>query len=471
MPCATYRVSILGRAGGKKASATGVAAYGAGKVIRVVSAVVAASYLAGQTLKDNQLDRVFDYSTRDDVHHEQILTPEHAPAWAKDRERLWNEVEKKENRVNSQLARSFIIALPRELTLEQNIELVRDHLNKEFVSKGMVADFAIHNIPAKDGGDQPHLHVLTTLRGFNEDGTWQRNKNREWNGYNAHKEWDKNGNPIATFRRFDAAEAWRESWEKTQNEHLERAGRSERISMKSYKEQGIDKIPQIHLGPNLDDMERNGIPTEKGNYNRWVEKRNRIVEALKGVAQWLTGHEKPRAERAEFRLPEYTLEDMKTYHAKLDERLSRVDEPSVADMAEQARAERVRARGQAEERTERPKQTWREGARGDKPEAGVPPGASAASAARPRRVASPEDRQHYQLMEPFLKSHPWESRKDMMQFLAVTSKYMHQKKAEARRDVFDRLSGQRDTYRYRAVWQDRPLPHQGKERSRGGRER
>lgn len=447
MPCATYRVSIIGR-GKEKSSALGAAAYGAGKVIRMVSVLAAASYLAGQPLRDEQLEQTFDYSSRDDVQHTQILTPEHAPGWAKDWEKLFNEIERKENRSNSQLVRSIIIALPRELTLEQNIALMRDHLDKEFVSKGMVASFAIHNIPAKDGGDQPHAHVLLTMRGFNADGTWQKNKNREWNGYDEHG-----------IQRADVLNGWRDAWEKTQNEHLEKAGRGERVNMKSYAEQGVDKIPQIHLGPSAAEMEKNGISTDKGDYNRWVNQRNKLIEAVKGWAKRLFTREKPEMAREEVKRPEYTQEDIKAYYAKQEARAYRVDEPSIDEMKkwEQRREEERKAK----EKAERGSEAKRDARQGAKPEA----------ATRPRRVASPEDRDHYAAMRPFLQNYPWESRKDMLHFIAVTSKYMHKQKAEARRDPFERLDGTRDAFRYRAVYQDKPIPKQGRERSRGGRER
>ena len=77
---------------------------------------------------------------------------------------LWNAVEAAEKRKDARLAREIQLALPRELDREAQIALVRDFVTEQMVARGMVADFAIHDVRARDGGRQPHSHVMLTTR-------------------------------------------------------------------------------------------------------------------------------------------------------------------------------------------------------------------------------------------------------------------------------------------------------------------
>src|SRR5690606_9861204 len=258
MPVATYSVHILGRGGGR--SSVGASAYGSGKTLRVSSSLAAASYRSGDRLQDEQIEQTFDYSSRDDVMHTEIMTPEHAPAWASNREVLWNKVEAAEKRKDAQLCRSLIIGLPRELDLEQNKALLREHVQEQFVSKGMIADIAIHDKEASDGGRNPHAHVLLTMREVDQDGFGK--KNRDWN-------------------HPSLVETWRSAWEQKQNDHLEAAGNDARVNMKSYARQGVDKTPEVHRGPKVDALERQGAEQSRGHRNRETKQRNWLRDALK----------------------------------------------------------------------------------------------------------------------------------------------------------------------------------------------
>ena len=74
-----------------------------------------------------------------------ILLPPNAPRKYTDRQTLWNAVEASEKQWNAQLARGIIMALPRELPADQYEALVREYCMEQFVSKGMIADYAIHD--------------------------------------------------------------------------------------------------------------------------------------------------------------------------------------------------------------------------------------------------------------------------------------------------------------------------------------
>ena len=107
--------------------------------------------------------------------HEEFLLPADAPKWVRamiaDRsvagasEAFWNKVEAFEKRSDAQFARDLTIALPLELSSEQNIALMRDFVDKHILAKGMVADWVYHDNPGN-----PHIHLMTTLRPLTEDG-------------------------------------------------------------------------------------------------------------------------------------------------------------------------------------------------------------------------------------------------------------------------------------------------------------
>ncbi|TIO99893.1 MAG: Ti-type conjugative transfer relaxase TraA, partial [Mesorhizobium sp.] len=119
-----------------------------------------AAYRSASRLRDERIERTHDFSAKRGVVHSEVMLPENAPrAWS-DHERLWNDVEAFEIRKDAQLAREVEFALPRELSQAQGIELARDFVQAEFVSRGMVADLNVHWDRAEDGGPKPHAHVM-----------------------------------------------------------------------------------------------------------------------------------------------------------------------------------------------------------------------------------------------------------------------------------------------------------------------
>jgi ATP-dependent exoDNAse (exonuclease V) alpha subunit len=191
------------------------------------SAVACSAYRSSEKLYDERCDREHDYTHKQDVANAEILLPDNAPQWMADREKLWNAVETHEKRKDAQLAREFNFALPRELTLEQNITLAREFVKETFVSKGMVADLCIHNDKQLDGQLHPHAHVMLTMREVTQDGFGK--KVRAWN---------------------DRAMLlnWREQWAEVANKHLALHGHDLRIDHRTLVEQGISLEPQHKIG-------------------------------------------------------------------------------------------------------------------------------------------------------------------------------------------------------------------------------
>ena len=134
------------------------------------SAVASAAYQAGEKLYSEIDKEIKDYTRKENVLDNGIVKPEHAPDWCLNREKLWNEVEKVEG-IDGQYARKHELALPRELSLDEQKELVKKYCN-ELSSQGMVCDWAIHN---NKKGTNPHVHIMTIMRPFDENGEWGQN--------------------------------------------------------------------------------------------------------------------------------------------------------------------------------------------------------------------------------------------------------------------------------------------------------
>ena len=171
------------------------------------SVVAAAAYRAGEALVDERTNTTFDYARKEDVIHTNILTPDHAEFLSGNEKRaaLWNSVEDQSERKNHRMARSFSAALPRELTYEQMVEMVEDYAKRNFTDHGMIADIALHDKDASDGGRNPHVHMLVTVREIDAEGNWAEKANKEWN-------------------KKTALIEWRKGWETATNDALEQAG-------------------------------------------------------------------------------------------------------------------------------------------------------------------------------------------------------------------------------------------------------
>ena len=132
------------------------------------SAVASAAYQSGERLFSEYDQKQKYYSHKSEIVHTEIMLPPHAPPEYADRNTLWNSAEAQEKQWNSQLARRFVLAIPREIPPEQYADLIRDYCREFFVSKGMIADFAIHD----KGDGNPHAHILLTMRVMDEKGKW-----------------------------------------------------------------------------------------------------------------------------------------------------------------------------------------------------------------------------------------------------------------------------------------------------------
>ncbi len=256
------------------------------------SAVASAAYQSGERLFSEYDQKQKYYSHKSEIVHKEILLPPHAPPEYVDRNTLWNAAEAIEKQWNSQLARRIILAIPREIPPEQYADLLRDYCREFFVSKGMIADFAIHD----KGDGNPHAHILLTMRALDENGKWLP-KSRKVCDLDENGEriklpsgrWKSHKEDTVDWNDQSKAELWRQGWADTANRYLEAAGRTERLDLRSYARQGIDKIPTVHMGAAANYMEKKGIQTDIGNLNRDIKSANRLIRSIRQTVRSLKG--------------------------------------------------------------------------------------------------------------------------------------------------------------------------------------
>jgi ATP-dependent exoDNAse (exonuclease V) alpha subunit len=224
------------------------------------SPIRAANYQSGERLRDDYYGHTY-YRRRLDVLHTEILLPKNAPSRFYDRQTLWREVDRAEKRSDSRTARRVIALLPNEIALAEQIELVREYVTDNFISMGMCADVAIHEVrnendPAKNN---PHVHILLTDRPVDRNGFLVK-KNRDWN-------MRKN------------IRLWREQWARAQNRAYARNGLEVRVTDKGYIEREVFKRePKRYLCRGDMCLERQGIRTARGDENRAIEAKQRERE-------------------------------------------------------------------------------------------------------------------------------------------------------------------------------------------------
>ena len=262
------------------------------------SAVAAAAYRSGEKLHSEYYGEDSDYTHKGGVICSEILLPAHAPPEYADRETLWNAVEKVECGKKAQLAYSFDIALQNEFSMEENINLARQFLLEQFVSRGMIVDFAVHS-PDKEGGiSNPHFHVMCPIRPIEANGKWGNKQRRKYvldeNGEripDGTGDYVFNAVPTTDWGSPETLEHWRQAWAELCNAKFAEKELPCRIDHRSYERQGVDLLPTVHEGPTVRAMERKGIATEKGEFNRWVKATNAAIRDIRkkiaALAEWL----------------------------------------------------------------------------------------------------------------------------------------------------------------------------------------
>jgi len=218
------------------------------------SAIAAAAYRSGEVIEDVRTGERHKHGRAERVAHTEIIAPADAPEWARNRAEFWNQVEAREKRRDAQLAREFEVALPRELELEQQIELLRSFVASELTPHGIVADVAIHR---DKKNRNPHAHIMSSQRALFADG-WAPLKLRE-------------------FEDRSMMERWRKSWADHTNAALERAGIAERVDHRSHADRGLEELPTIKEGYGARLRVERGLESDRAAINNDIRARNKKI--------------------------------------------------------------------------------------------------------------------------------------------------------------------------------------------------
>ena len=283
------------------------------------SAVASAAYQSGERLFSEYDQKQKYYSHKSEIVHTEIMLPPHAPPEYADRNTLWNAAEAVEKQWNSQLARRWVLTIPREIPPDQYADLIRDYCREFFVSKGMIADYAIHD----KGDGNPHAHILLTMRAMDETGKLLP-KSRKVYDLDENGEriklpsgrWKSHKEDTVDWNDQKYAEIWRQGWADTANRYLEAIGSPERLDLRSYARQGIDKIPTVHMGPAVSQLEKKGIQTNIGNLNRDIKAANSLMQSIRQIVRHLKGW----------------IADLKEKKAVLLEALQEAKEPTLPEL-------------------------------------------------------------------------------------------------------------------------------------------
>jgi hypothetical protein len=198
------------------------------------SSVAIAAYNAGQKLEDGTGSTAYsDYTRKGGILYDEITLPSGAPAWANNRGELWRRLEAREDKstrhASAVLAHNFNIALPHELTLEQNIFLARDFVREQFIRKGYAVDWAIHSPDPRGDSRNIHLHILVPQRKIEGESFGKKTN--------------------CTSRQLsEQVRAWRKSWATLMNRHLKRYGHKKSVDERSLRAQGLSRKPTKHHG-------------------------------------------------------------------------------------------------------------------------------------------------------------------------------------------------------------------------------
>ncbi|MGP5176520.1 MobA/MobL family protein, partial [Psychrobacter immobilis] len=210
----------------------------------------------------------------DDLEKLEFTGHGNMPRWAESEPNYFWRMADEHERKNGSTYREHVIALPRELTADQRHELILDWIAQEIGDKHAY-QYAIHNPPALDGGEQPHAHIMFSER--TRDGI-ERDPDQYFKRYNPKnptKGGAKKANTgLAHTERKSELVAQRDRWEQVCNAHLESAGSDARISMKTLAAQGIDREP-VNLT-----MRQFKIPAVIDTYKQWLDAKAQYKKAL-----------------------------------------------------------------------------------------------------------------------------------------------------------------------------------------------
>lgn len=282
-----------------------------------ISAVGYAAYIGGEKMRDEETGRIYNYRRKTEVAFKKLFLPECAKGKFQTEEELWNSAQKQEKAKDARLALSLILPIPNELPLE-DVKKIIDQFGTYLMEKsGGAVKVALH---WKDGNH--HIHVVMTERAFKETGDWDLKERKVYamrpKMENGKYVYDENGDLITervpmlepdperpgemrqvVNKKDRNRKMWkrvtiksnplndpmlfpemRETWAKINNSFL---SPERQMDPRSYRDQGIEKKPGKHLGPSAAALERRGIGTYRGDYNRAIKQENEELEKIQEI--------------------------------------------------------------------------------------------------------------------------------------------------------------------------------------------
>ena len=268
------------------------------------SSVQFSAYMSGEKQYDERLGQTFSHTSKEEVCYNTMIFADRVPEQMREQEKFWNSVEAAEKANNSQVSRTWEIALPHELTMEQNKAWIEDFARSLVEKDGMPAiQLAIHE---KEGNW--HAHIMAPTRDMDEKGKWLAKEQKVYkldehgeripkidpktgeqkvDSHNR-KQWERETVERNNWNSKDLLQEWRERTAHYQNRGLEMAHSEVRVDHRSLKEQGIDREPTIHEGYVARQMADRGLVSERVEYNKAVAEINAVraeIERQKGMLE------------------------------------------------------------------------------------------------------------------------------------------------------------------------------------------
>lgn len=238
------------------------------------SSCAKSAYIGGDEITNDITGEIHSYENRHGVEHNEIILPSGIDEKITPQE-LWNKAEKAEVRKDARVGREWNIALPHELTPDQRKDLAKD-IAQDIADRYQVGtQIAIH-APSKTGDERNHhVHILTTTRKIDKDLNLTDKADIELS--------NKKCITVGIKTTDEQIKDVREMIGTKINQHLEKAQIIEQVSHLSYKDQGIDKIATKHMGKSATNLEKKGIKTEIGDYNRSAMRFNELKASLEAT--------------------------------------------------------------------------------------------------------------------------------------------------------------------------------------------
>lgn len=258
------------------------------------SSCASLAYIAASKVYEERTHQTYSYGRKERVMKVATLLPDGAPTAYADAAQLFNAIEKHEQASNARTAKKIVVALPRELSLDESDEILTDFIRDNLCANGYCATYAIHR--DKDGNN-PHAHILVANRQINKKGEWSSKRKMEYAldekgeriplidkktgkqkvDKRNRKQWKRISAEQNPLDKKQFLEQLREAWAVECNKHL---SQEDRIDHRSNAARGIDDIPTIHEGYAARAMEARGDVSERMEINRQIRLKNDLIHQL-----------------------------------------------------------------------------------------------------------------------------------------------------------------------------------------------